>query len=427
MWFLAFRILAKNRKHTLRNIQSLIIILTVLIALFSILDGITLSLSVIATKAENFYQSDSVVITSDLPTQAPVIPEGVVKKIAILPEVVQVVRLGLYHVFLTLPSSFFGVNQTNSSYVTLRVQFWVVNITEYIGYYSDTAVEPDNYKNVSQTILNTSTGYMPLVLGERLLEDVVVPFPFNVSFSRADSSVSGVFNYFPYRVNGSIVGRLQNSRLLSFGLVVDVSALNSYLGRSDVFAEYSIVLIRVKDQRSVGEVMATVQSYIEQEGIPASVSSVLQNRQLIASIFSVLLRRFVLFTYLIYFLTVIRVYYSLSWLILQHKRDFRLLRILSANIWQLGLIIVLFSLIPLNIAFMGAVLLGMVLPSFMGALLSGVFSFPYVSFGLTEAKVLELFVVVNLIGVVVPLYFIYRVWKEPLVEKYPQYMLKGQL
>lgn len=197
------------------------------------------------------------------------------------------------------------------------------------------------------------------------------------------------------------------------GLVTWIN--NSWIVNSDMMGFYSVIEIKLRSPVLADKTLLEIQEAVEIMGWDVTVEFEKKNAEFLDSLFGEILRKLDYFVTALFIIILLKIFHSTSWLLLQHERDLKLLRILGSSRWTVSFSAYLISIFIGNLGFIAGSFFGLLAPSFLVFSLSLFIDVRSVVFFINEADLIRIFILTNIAIVLGSIYPLVKLFNQPLV------------
>ena len=322
-FFIIFRIIQRNYTHSLKAIRGLGFTIAIIISLLALITGLSFEASAIIFQSG---ESQSLIIEKN---DGGLFPSNLLANFTLSQSL---------SVLPMLDSSV----QLQSSDINTYVDFIKMNLTLYF------TTHKLSYIQQGRLPLNNSE----IVIGSNLANVLNITVGANL-----------ILNHTTYNIVGIVVDE--------YGL------LNSVLSDSSNLSLVNSIEIVLSNSNYGQTLISYLHSYL-----PSEYSVVFKQRNIdfLNSIVTEFLSKFVFIVIIIAILSCIRIYFFTNWIIINHLRDFLILRVIGYSKIQMLFIIISFGIIIGNLAILYGTVLGLFLPILFASLIKSLFSIRYIPF-----------------------------------------------
>ena len=334
---IALKILQRNKQHTLRAIYGLSVSIAIIISLLAIFSGISIQISQIVDLSGN---STSITIQS---SNGELIPSNILTN-ASMTNIKAITPIHEENAFIHLSQPIL-LKEVN------------VNISSYLQFHPDSYVQKGTFP-VNQTEFMASTSLVSTL---------------NLQLDNF---------YIINNTNMKLVGFIADNLELQNSLVFNDNPSTATF--------ISVVLINP----TIGTTTLTyLQSYL---GSKYLVTFAKESSSYLTSIFSEILSKFSLILLIIIFISFIRIYFFVMWIIIHNINDFLILRILGYTKYQLISLVVFFALVIGNLGLFVGIILGICLPLILSNIIPIVTHLNYIPYIPDPSIVLVIIILINI-------------------------------
>ena len=320
---IVFRIITKNYNHSRQSILGLAYTIAIIFSLLSILNGLSFQISTVVNQSGS---SQSITIEKNGNSFFPstVISKNMSSNIA----------------YVIQKSQTFQPVLINNSLI--QVPYVKLNISTYLESHTDSYLIEGNLPSSSSQIL----------IGQYLAKTLLLQSNDRLTINGTNFIISGILND-DFSLQASIISNLTPKDLVN---LIEVILNNPQNGLS------TLNFIKSKLDSSYNVYMTK------------------QNQNFLLSIFNEMISKFFYIILIICFISAIRIYYTIYWIVLNHFNDLLLLRIIGVTKFQIILMGLLLSTIIGNASIILGFTIGLSLPMMMISIVAILFHLNYITF-----------------------------------------------
>ncbi|MHA1166471.1 MAG: FtsX-like permease family protein [Candidatus Hodarchaeales archaeon] len=386
---ITLRLIGRNADYSFKTVISISLIIAMVISLFSLLSGFSTEIASLTSQAGT---SSYIIIsenTKDYSTSR-------------IPSQITDVLAGISNLEMIFPQVLLPITVNLAENTTFETYLWGVNLTTLLSFKPDNALRSGYLPSTSNSTANTTS-----CLAGMTFESVTG------SQINPGANISCMLSSSERVVNLTLTGVFYERGMHHDGLVTWIN--DSWLVNPDMTGFYSVVEIKLRSPVLADKTLLEIQEAIKVMDWDVTIEFEKKNAEFLDSLFGEILRKLDYFVTALFIIILLKIFHSTSWLLLQHERDLKLLRILGSSRLNVSFTAYLISLFIGNLGFLAGVFFGLLAPSFLVFSLSLFVDVRSVVFFIEEADLINVFLMTNFSIVLGSIYPLVKLFNQPLI------------